>query len=191
MSKEKKMVIAALCGLIVVIIAIILLIPSCNAGSGAPENDAAIEKTDTAGKETEKNDVTAKSTLDSAKENASKDAEDIEPIAGNAPTSDSSGSSASSNSEGSTGSVNPPDTPKMPGGASGSSESKPDPKPSKKWVSDYKKVWIEDSAAWDEQVPIYGKVEISVCNTCGAEITDNEARPRKGTHARWRERRAP
>ena len=34
-------------------------------------------------------------------------------------------------------------------------------------------VWIEDTAAWSEQVPIYGYEERSVCNVCGADITGN------------------
>ena len=28
-----------------------------------------------------------------------------------------------------------------------------------------------DTAAWTEEVPIWGNKEISVCNTCGADIT--------------------
>lgn len=47
--------------------------------------------------------------------------------------------------------------------------------PAKKWVVDYKKVWVEDSAAWTESLPIYGREEISVCNICGATITGNES----------------
>lgn len=47
--------------------------------------------------------------------------------------------------------------------------------PEKRWVVDYKQVWVEDSPAWDEQVPVYSHVEESVCNVCGAIITSNEA----------------
>ena len=46
---------------------------------------------------------------------------------------------------------------------------------SKTWVVDYEMVWVEDKAAWDESVPIYGREEISVCNICGQNITGNEA----------------
>lgn len=46
--------------------------------------------------------------------------------------------------------------------------------PEKVWVVDYARIWAEDSAAWDEQTPVYGYVEKSVCNICGAEITGNE-----------------
>lgn len=47
--------------------------------------------------------------------------------------------------------------------------------PSKRWVIDYKQVWVEDSPAWDEQIPVYSHIEESVCNVCGAVITGNEA----------------
>lgn len=47
--------------------------------------------------------------------------------------------------------------------------------PEKRWVVDYKQVWVEDSPAWDEQIPVYSHVEESVCNVCGAIITGNEA----------------
>lgn len=152
MSKEKKIVIAAFCGLVVVIVAIILLIPSCDA-----ESNAMASKTGSiSSKEStivEDEEVTAKSTVDS---DAAKD-----------PTRNEYGETAKSNATGS-GSV------PQSSGASSSSDSKPDPTPSKKWVPDYKKVWVEDSAAWDEQVPIYDEVEVSICNVCGADITGNE-----------------
>lgn len=38
-----------------------------------------------------------------------------------------------------------------------------------KWVSN--NVWVQDSAAWDEQ--IYGQQTRSICNGCGADITGN------------------
>lgn len=45
----------------------------------------------------------------------------------------------------------------------------------RRWIVDYEQVWVEDSPAWDEQVPITSHVEESVCNICGAVITGNEA----------------
>jgi hypothetical protein len=53
--------------------------------------------------------------------------------------------------------------------------------PSKRWVVDYKQIWVEDSPAWDEQIPVYSHIEESVCNVCGAVITGNEAQHGK-TH---------
>ena len=43
------------------------------------------------------------------------------------------------------------------------------------WLIDYEDVWVEDSPAWDESVPIYGYTEVSICNVCGADITGNTA----------------
>ena len=51
----------------------------------------------------------------------------------------------------------------------------------RKWVADYEQVWVPnyvtvtDQAAWDEQVPVYGYSERSICNTCGADVTGNTA----------------
>ena len=40
---------------------------------------------------------------------------------------------------------------------------------------DYEDAWIEDSPEWDEFVPVYGSMEVSVCNICGADVTGNTA----------------
>lgn len=45
--------------------------------------------------------------------------------------------------------------------------------PQKKWVEETKQVWVEDRAAWTEQVPTYSTREVSICNVCGADITGN------------------
>ena len=45
--------------------------------------------------------------------------------------------------------------------------------PQKKWVEDTQQVWVEDKAAWPEQVPVYSSREVSICNICGANITGN------------------
>lgn len=45
--------------------------------------------------------------------------------------------------------------------------------PSKRWVEDTQQVWVEDRAAWAEQVPVYSTKEVSICNVCGQDITGN------------------
>lgn len=45
--------------------------------------------------------------------------------------------------------------------------------PQKRWVEDTEQVWVEDKAAWSEQVPVYGNKEVSICNICGADVTGN------------------
>lgn len=47
------------------------------------------------------------------------------------------------------------------------------PSQQKKWVEDTEQVWVEDRAAWSEQVPVYGTKEVSICNVCGQDITGN------------------
>lgn len=56
-----------------------------------------------------------------------------------------------------------------PEGAASSASSTPQ----KKWVEETKQVWVEDRAAWTEQVPIYSTREVSICNVCGVDITGN------------------
>lgn len=43
------------------------------------------------------------------------------------------------------------------------------------WVVDYSDVWVEDSPGRDESVPVYGSVEVSICNVCGADVTGSAA----------------
>lgn len=151
MNKEKKMTVAALCGLVIVIVAIILLIPTCSTNKSdvadpTEKEGIALETTD------DKDEATAKDTPSSEKrEDASSG------------TSDNAGVGNATNSVGS--STNP---------SGNSTSSSAGSTSSKKWVPDYKKIWVEDSAAWDEQVPIYNEIEVSICNVCGAEITGNE-----------------
>ena len=155
MSKRKKAAITATCAIIVLVAGLALATPSCSSDDdGAAENIAA-EKPVTTGKDTGKDSVTAKSTVDSdaAKESTN---------------NGSNGEAAKPDA------TEPVDAPQPSGGSSSGSGSEPSPAPSKRWVPDYKDVWVEDSAAWDEQVPIYDYVEISVCNVCGADISGNE-----------------
>ena len=41
------------------------------------------------------------------------------------------------------------------------------------WVEDTERVWVIDKEAWIESVPVYGTVEVSICNICGTDITGN------------------
>ena len=78
-----------------------------------------------------------------------------------------------------------PEQPSQAAGGSPASAEQPSapsqPAAERKWVADYEQVWVPnyvtvtDQAAWDEQVPVYGYSERSICNTCGADVTGNEA----------------
>lgn len=43
----------------------------------------------------------------------------------------------------------------------------------KTWVEETEHIWVIDKETWTESVPIYGTVEVSVCNICGTDITGN------------------
>ncbi len=78
-----------------------------------------------------------------------------------------------------------PAQPEQAAGGSSASAGQPSapsqPAAERKWVADYEQVWVPnyvtvtDQAAWDEQVPVYGYSERSICNTCGADVTGNTA----------------
>ena len=60
-------------------------------------------------------------------------------------------------------------------GGGNTTTTQPDPQPEQPQPTVhapiYKQQWVVDTAAWTEEVPIWGNKEISVCNTCGADIT--------------------
>ena len=71
---------------------------------------------------------------------------------------------------------NQPNTSSGNSDSTSSGESAPAPSaPEKHWAIDYEQVWVEDSPAWTESVPIYGYEEQSICNICNQVITGNEA----------------
>lgn len=55
----------------------------------------------------------------------------------------------------------------------GNSTAPPQNTSQKTWVEETERVWVVDKEAWTESAPIYGTIEISVCNICGTDITGN------------------
>ena len=110
--------------------------------------------------------------------------------AGNGHTSKSNGSSGSTNkpasNSGSSGSSSSSSQSKPSSGSGSSSSSKPAPAPAtqpatkdphegKTWhEAEYKteKVWVVDEEGYTWQKPIYETHDRTICNTCGADITD-------------------
>ena len=110
--------------------------------------------------------------------------------AGNGQTSKSNGSSGNTNkpasSSGSSGSSSNSSQSKPSSGSGSSSSSKPAPAPAtqpatkdphegKTWhEAEYKteKVWVVDEEGYTWQKPIYETHDRTICNTCGADITD-------------------
>ncbi|WP_165249359.1 hypothetical protein [Adlercreutzia sp. ZJ141] len=84
------------------------------------------------------------------------------------------GQDASSRPPSAQASAAPPDAqPRNNAGGDAASKPAPQEASQRKWVEDEAQVWIEDKAAWSEQVPVYGTEEVSVCNICGEDITGN------------------
>lgn len=70
----------------------------------------------------------------------------------------------------------PAATSQAPSSGNAAPPSDPAPaQPQKTWVEDIERVWVVDREAWSESVPVYGTVEVSICNICGTNITGNTA----------------
>ncbi len=70
----------------------------------------------------------------------------------------------------------PASTSQAPSSGNAAPFSDPAPaQPQKRWVEDTERVWIVDREAWSESVPVYGTVEVSICNVCGTDITGTTA----------------
>ena len=103
----------------------------------------------------------------------------------NKPASNSGSSGSSSQSKPSGGSSSNSSQSKPSSGSGSSSSSKPapatqpatkDPHEGKTWHdAEYKteKVWVVDEEGYTWQCPIYETHDRTICNTCGADITDN------------------
>ena len=129
----------------------------------------------------------AAETRSSGSTEASSNASDVEDATDGAPVGDSNpqsdsidGSSGETTSQDAVSGANGGES--QPGSASGqtpptSAPAASDGESQKKpvWVVDYEDVWVEDSPAWDESVPVHGYTEVSICNICGADITGNTA----------------
>lgn len=104
----------------------------------------------------------------------------------NKPASNSGSSGSSSQSKPSGGSSSSSSQSKPSSGSGSSSSSKPEPAPvtqpatkdpheGKTWYdAEYKteKVWVVDEEGYTWEKPIYEKHTATICNTCGADITD-------------------
>ena len=113
-------------------------------------------------------------------------------------------SSSSNKNNSSSSSSKPSSKPSNNSSSSSSSSSKP-AEHKHNWVAQYKTVNVPEKghneqvlvqAAYDEQVPITEMKEFSICNVCGADITNNTTSHTKahalageggGYHSEWRE----
>ena len=169
-KRKAAICIAAAVALAIACVAMI----NCSAESGLRSNGAQASEV-------------AAETRSSGSAEASSDASDVEDATDGAPVGDSNpqsesigGSSGETTSQdavsgaiggesqpGSTSGLTPPTS--APAASDSESQKKP------VWVVDYEDVWVEDSPAWDESVPVHDYTEVSICNICGADITGNTA----------------
>lgn len=169
-KRKAAVCIAAAVALAIACVAMI----NCSAESGLRSNGAQASEL-------------AAETRSSGSAEASSDASDGEDATDGAPAGDSNpqsesidGSSGETTSQDAVSGANGGES--QPGSASGqtpptSAPAASDGESQKKpvWVVDYEDVWVEDSPAWDESVPIHDYTEVSICNICGAYITGNTA----------------
>lgn len=169
-KRKAAVCIAAAVALAIACVAMI----NCSAESGLRSNGAQASEL-------------AAETRSSGSAEASSDASDGEDATDGAPAGDSNpqsesidGSSGETTSQDAVSGANGGES--QPGSASGqtpptSAPAASDGESQKKpvWVVDYEDVWVEDSPAWDESVPIHDYTEVSICNICGADITGNTA----------------
>lgn len=184
-AKEHKRAIALIAaGLAIAVLAIALAIPACSRQSSEPAHQPYISLTSDGTKTDVSLVLDGNQTDDSLMSGQAQPDVSLESSEGAAVNAASGASPANLTGEDQNDAGAPAPTPSYSSGGEGQgssssgstsdSGSASQPKP-QTWVVDYSNVWVEDSAAWTEQVPIYTTVERSICNVCGADITGNTA----------------
>lgn len=168
-NKYKEALLAGLVVVLAMALVIMLgLLASCSSGSAAEIGTRdAIEEIG----ESVLDRIDAPAASEELSEGAPEDeaVDGVEALAatdGNQPSSDAASGSAAATQERASGDTGA--SSKQEGASSSASSTS-----QKKWVEETKQVWVEDRAAWTEQVPIYSTREVSICNVCGADITGN------------------
>ena len=161
----RKRAIAVVVIIAIALIAIMLLMFNCTSAAPAGDADAA----DTS-HVTQSNDETGSSRIvrdDTMPEPGTE-------IEEGTPSSDAATEQADGTLDLLQGTETPDSAPQVPASGRTASSSNPAPAQSqKKWVEDTERIWVVDKDAWTEEVPVYGTVEVSICNICGTDITGN------------------
>lgn len=161
----KKRAIAAVTTIAIALIVITLLMLSCT--SAAPEGDA--DAADTS-RIAHSNDAAGPSEIEQGNAIPESDNE-IEEDASNSDTAIEQAASVQDLQQG----IEKADSLSQataPGRTAPSNDSA-STQPQKTWVEDTERVWVIDKEARTESVPVYGTVEVSICNICGTDITGN------------------
>lgn len=157
--------------------ALILLIglAQCGAGNNTAAGTKGVDSaTQTSNNELSTSAAEQASATTSASSTASEDSSDRqvnESAPGTAPANDSAADAPGMPAT-STADIHKPNS---DGESSAAPSNNSDSTQEKHWVEDTKRVWVVDSEAWTERVPIYDSREFSICNVCGADITGHTA----------------
>ena len=150
----------------------LLALGSCTANQEQESGGSAWPATESAATEaaTDFPDTESKDSAEESSGKASQEPDGSATASDASPSSDAGQSTPSGKAESSS---EQPAAAQTSGSGGNAASSEGSAEPAKRWVDDYTTVWVEDTAAWTEQVPIYGYEERSVCNVCGADISDN------------------
>lgn len=151
-----------------------IALANCSAGPELPGNAASASKTSEPVRIPEPSKASSEASTDSNNsENAPADIQERLPekfLASPGKTTSQDAVSGASRGDSQTypsaGEAAPTPAPEASGG---------EPQKQPIWIPDFEDVWVEDSPGWDESVPVYGYVEVSICNVCGADVTGNAA----------------
>lgn len=160
-EKNHKKAIAIIVAIAILLIGVVFIVVSCTSSSQEPKDESSSQietiepEAESRGAENAPTDNSANDSpeaLDAETEEqdvdtASESATDSSQSRANAPTAQSAGNVKNTTTQ--------------------------TPSSQKRWVEDTQRVWVEDKAAWTEQVPTYGTKEVSICNVCGQDITGN------------------
>ena len=173
-GKRAKLRVAA-CSAVAVVLAIACTaLVNCSAGPESPGSTASASRSDAATRFSEPSQASSEASAGSGNaENASADAqeqqaEQFSALPGKTTSQDAVSGASEGNSQ-TYPSANETSPTTAPAASGGGTQRQP------AWVVDYEDIWVEDSPEWDESVPVYSSMEISVCNICGADLTGNTA----------------
>lgn len=171
-----RQLLAALTAMVVLIL--LLTLAQCSSGTNAAAGTQSIESAAESSSYEQpeiptESSVTTASVTSMTSEDSS-DPRPVESVPENAQVSESAAAPSNETPTSATSSIDMA-SPVGNDVAPAASSNNPAPTQEKRWVEDTEQVWVVDSEAWTEQIPIYDSQERSVCNICGADITGHTA----------------
>lgn len=173
LTRSDKRKLAAVCTASAIMLALVVALVSCSADVSAEGIGASRAVADAAGGAVEGIDAPeATESGEIEEDSAARQAETAEPADDKTVSHENDGSddtSSAASGQPSSSSSRPESKSEGNPNASASAQSSPQ----RKWVEDTEQVWVVEKAAWNESVPVYSTVEVSICNICGQDVTGN------------------